>query len=683
MFRYFFKSFSAMILLLAPGLMTQTNAQQALPDAIDANGHHFIRRSGHVLFHRGQPFRAAGSNNYYPMYASQTMVDALFEKAAASSFNVMRFWGFLDIGNQDGSNSVDGPHNGVYFQYWNGAAPAFNDGADGLQHLDYVIYKAGQLNLKVIIPFVNNWSAFGGMDQYVRWAGGQYHDQFYSDPTIRGWYKAWINHLLNHTNIYTGIPYKDDATIMAWDLANEPRCGGSGVYPESPTCTTQTLISWADEVSTYIKTIDKTHILSAGDEGFYCDDRTSSNFTVNCSQGVDTIGLASLPNMDAISFHLYPDSWGKTAAWGTQWIARHIQDSHRLKERAVVGEFGILDKATRNPVYKTWTDTVLKDDGAGALYWILSDKQDDGTLYPDYDGYTVYCPSPVCTTFSNFARLEELRPPFNFSPVADNDTANTPNNTPVTLNVTANDITYMNVPLKVNSVDLDPATPGQQKQFATAFGTYSLQTGGKVFFTPASACVSGNVSTPYVVKDALGRTSNPADITVSVAGISGELYSFEDGLDSWAPASFNATAGTTAQSTLFATNCTHSLQINVPPNAGGWFGPSSISTPPLPLPLASVQQILMDITTTTAGTSQSVALQVGSDYHWCQTDFGYVNAGTSTTVTVDLPTLLSSTAACGGSLPADKSVLHAVWVFFNDGGSGSGGSYYLDNVRTR
>lgn len=38
----------------------------------------------------------------------------------------------------------------------------------------------------------------------------------------------------------------------------------------------------------------------------------------------------------------------------------------------------------------------------GALFWILSGKQDDGTLYPDYDGFTVYCPSPVCTTIANF-----------------------------------------------------------------------------------------------------------------------------------------------------------------------------------------------------------------------------------------------------------------------------------------
>ncbi len=419
---------------------------------MDSRGVHFVNRTGRVLYHRSQPFRVAGANNYYPMYSSQTMVNDLFTTAGAHSFNVFRFWGFLDIGNQDGSNSVDGPHNGVYFHYWNVTEPAFNDGATGLQYLDYAVYEAGKQNLKVIIPFVDNWDNFGGMDQYVRWLGGQYHDQFYTDPAIRQWYKDWISHLLNRTNTYTGVQYKNDATIMGWELANEPRCGAGGVYPTSSSCNTQTLISWAADVSAFVKSIDRMHLLSAGDEGFYCTDPTSSDFTINCSQGVDTIALAKLPGMDVMSFHLYPDSWGKTVDWGTQWIAQHIRDSHRLGDRAILGEFGDLNKALRNPIYAQWENTILQDDGAGGLYWILSDLQDNGTYYPDYDGYTVYCPSPVCIAFTNFARLMELKPPFSFSPVADNDTASTPNNTPVTLNVTANDITYQNVPLNVNSV---------------------------------------------------------------------------------------------------------------------------------------------------------------------------------------------------------------------------------------
>ncbi len=133
----------------------------------DALGRHFVHRTGRSLSHEGRPFRIAGASNYYLMYASPFMVDSVLNSAAASSLSVVRLWGSLEIGNQDGSGSVDGIKNGVYFQYFNGQAPAYNDGPSGLEKLDYVIYRAGLLGLKVIIPFVNNWNAFGGIDQYV------------------------------------------------------------------------------------------------------------------------------------------------------------------------------------------------------------------------------------------------------------------------------------------------------------------------------------------------------------------------------------------------------------------------------------------------------------------------------------------------------------------------------------
>ena len=84
--------------------------------------------------------------------------------------------------------------------------------------------RPAQHGIKLIIPLTNNWNDFGGMDQYVRWADGQYHDDFYTDPVIRGWYKDWITHVLNRVNTLTGVAYKDDPTVMAWELGNEPRC---------------------------------------------------------------------------------------------------------------------------------------------------------------------------------------------------------------------------------------------------------------------------------------------------------------------------------------------------------------------------------------------------------------------------------------------------------------------------
>src|SRR3954471_9261395 len=156
-------------------------------------GSGFVTRHGKDLRLDGKQFRFAGSNNYYLMYKSPLMVDDVFADAAAAGFTVLRTWGFLDIGNQDGSNSLRGKADGIYFQYWDGDSPAYNDGPDGLQKLDYVLASARAHGIRLIIPLTNNWNDFGGMDQYVRWAGGGFHDDFYRNPVIRGWYQDWIS----------------------------------------------------------------------------------------------------------------------------------------------------------------------------------------------------------------------------------------------------------------------------------------------------------------------------------------------------------------------------------------------------------------------------------------------------------------------------------------------------------
>src|SRR5258706_1149769 len=285
------------------GIVLLMLAAAAQPSAAntkgDTQGDQFVKRDGNTLKLNGQQFRFAGSNNYYLMYKSQFMVDDVLNATAANGFTVMRTWGWLDIGNQDGSNSIRGKSEGVYFQYWDGTAPAYNDGADGLQRLDYVIDKAGQLGIKLVIPFTNNWNDFGGIDQYVRWRDSStpddqvwYHDSFYTDPVIRSWYKSWIAHLLNRTNSYNGIKYKDDPTSMTWELGNAPRCLSAGAYPRSTNCTTQTLTTWAGEMSTYIKSIDNHHLVSVGDEGFYSLPNPA-NCVDSAGEGVDTVAFTA------------------------------------------------------------------------------------------------------------------------------------------------------------------------------------------------------------------------------------------------------------------------------------------------------------------------------------------------------------------------------------------------------
>lgn len=653
---------TALVLAAVAGLLTTAVAvPAAAAPASSTTG--FVTRQGDQLKLDGKRFRFGGTNNYYLMYKSRLMVDDVFADARAAGFTVMRTWGFLDIGRLDGTDSVGTSADGVYFQYWDGEKPAYNDGPDGLQRLDYVLKAARDAGIKLVIPLTNNWRDFGGIDQYVRWRGGSYHDDFYTDAVIRGWYQDWISHVLNRTNSLTGVKYKDDPTVMTWELGNEPRCKGSGVYPTSPGCSPATMTSWVDGVSRYIKSVDPRHLVSVGDEGFFCDDRTNTDWTTNCGEGVDTVAFTKLPAIDVMSYHLYPNAWGFNADWAVDYITRHSREAATIGKPVMLGEFGWSDKSTRNTVYQRWTDAVQSSGGTGWLYWILSGIQDDNTLYPDYDGYTVYCPSPVCTHLSN-ATEEISRGQKSRAPVADHDAAVVVTGNSVVVQPTTNDIAYR-TRVRADSIDLDPATAGQQRSVTVTGGTFTLGAAGAVTFTPAEG-FTGRVVGSYTVRDLAGRTSNVATITVTVnPATSGPLRiaSFETDTQGWASAPWQTNAGTVTRTEEYATDGSFGLRVDAVD--GGWFGVHLDA----PLDLTGRTSFKYDLKTgAESGTNVAIALPNGSANAWCQSGFSWVPQGS--TITADIKLLADM--SCD---PAALNDVREIWVYINPG------TVLLDNVR--
>jgi mannan endo-1,4-beta-mannosidase len=368
----------------------------------------FVTRSGAGFVADGKPFRYGGTNNYYLHYTSQLMVDDVFNDAQAMGLTVLRAWTFLECGG-DKPNSAGACSQGAdhWMQRWSNASNGvvYNTGANGLQALDRMIADAAQHNIKLILPFTNNWKDFGGMDQYVTWYGLQFHDQFYTDSRIKQDYKNWITTLLNRTNSVTGVTYKDDPTIFAWELANEPRCINASL-PTSGTCTADTLTGWADEMSTFVKSLDPNHMVSVGDEGFHPGvGGTSSQWPYNITDGVDHARLTALPNVDFGTYHLYPQGWGQSPAdaWGTQWINDHNSVGTSLTKPEILEEFGSTDQSTRDATYTAWTNAVRTGGGDGWMFWLLTGIQDDGQLYPDFDGYRITTPSATASLLSNAA----------------------------------------------------------------------------------------------------------------------------------------------------------------------------------------------------------------------------------------------------------------------------------------
>ena len=48
-------------------------------------------------------------------------------------------------------------------------------------------------------------------------------DLFFSDLHIKQWFKRYMRKVIHRTNTLTGVVYRDDPTIFAWELMNEPR----------------------------------------------------------------------------------------------------------------------------------------------------------------------------------------------------------------------------------------------------------------------------------------------------------------------------------------------------------------------------------------------------------------------------------------------------------------------------
>jgi len=397
--------------------LISTDAEAGVP-----NGFAYTQGTRFML--DGSPFYYAGTNCYYLTFKSQEAVDSVFKDAEAMGLKVIRVWGNLDVGVKTGTtdsegkpvftNNNDGPgeKDGIYFQYFDKdlGKPVINEGKDGLQKLDYALYQAEKHGIKLLITFTNYWDAFGGMGQYVKWAqelgiSGLKKDDFYTNETLKGWYKDYVNGLLNHTNPYTGRKLKDEPSVFAWELANEPRCNTDAQ------CKDNILYNWAKEMSEYVKSVDPNHMVALGDEGFYnkpygyYNEYTTSNYAFYGAEGVDFEKLMTIDTLDFGTPHLYLDQWGmKHTGTGQDdllWFKIHGETCAELGKPVILEEFGLTNRTIRDSEYEQWFEVLEGDvyetvEYAGTNYWMIA-SYIDGALYPDYDQYTVYGPEGTDT----------------------------------------------------------------------------------------------------------------------------------------------------------------------------------------------------------------------------------------------------------------------------------------------
>jgi len=313
----------------------------------------FVQRLGAQLLHEGSPFPIVGANTYYLAYVEQGTLNGALDLAASFGMNVMRCWAFLDAAKPPGPGEV-------CFQYWDAdsKAPRIQDGENGLARLDGAIAQAEERGIRLILTLTNNWEDFGGMPQYVRWFGMEgKKNRFYTDAHCRSAYRNYVQEIVTRRNTITGRVYSDEPAILAWELANEPRCEGLGG--------TGKLVGWADEMSRFIRGLDANHLIAVGDEG---NDK-----------------LLEIDAIDFGTFHMYPDSMEQ----GLASIRQQSDAARRSNKPVLMEEYGLKDQAARNAVYAVWLKAVEDLDIWGDLVWMTGLGKSASQPY-DPDTYVIY-----------------------------------------------------------------------------------------------------------------------------------------------------------------------------------------------------------------------------------------------------------------------------------------------------
>lgn len=292
----------------------------------------FITRSGDQLWDGASEFRFIslnGSNLTYIPSPDWHRADAweqedVFKSLEQMGGTVVRLYTFTIKGgtaNGNGKSHINGLRD-------------YDE--DFFRDLDKVLELANRYEIRVIIPFIDTWEHVGGIKQFAAFRG-KTQNQFYTDTELKEDYKHLVNYVLNRTNTYTGIKYKDDKAVLAWETGNE-------LYPTD---------EWTQEMSAYIKSLDANHLVMDG------------------SYGIRTASLDD-PNVDIVSNHYYESG-------GSNYALRSVSDRNASlgKKALIIGEFGHSNTAN----YTNLVNKVISNGTSGALLWTLKFHNKEGGFY--------------------------------------------------------------------------------------------------------------------------------------------------------------------------------------------------------------------------------------------------------------------------------------------------------------
>ncbi len=332
----------------------------------------FVHRCGVHFCLDGRTFFFAGANTYdlftygsasgdtETQYMDKARIDAHFARLKADKVSVLRTWLF-NHESWHGFETEKGVYNEQQFALF-----------------DYVIESAKRHGVKLLPVFENYWEAYGGIDARLRWeglsGGHPARAAFFDKTRCAGCftsYKNYVSYVLNRTNHYSGVKYKDEPAIFAWELMNEPRY--QDVSPEENTSGT-TLRKWVDEMGAFIKGIDPDHMLGTGLEAH------ETRFGFGGDEGNPFVHIHRSPFIDFTSAHPYPtEHWADLSIQETQELVRTwIRESHDIIGKPFyMGEFNVHN-VDRTQWWTAIFQTFEEEGGDGTGFWWYQDRQIDG-----------------------------------------------------------------------------------------------------------------------------------------------------------------------------------------------------------------------------------------------------------------------------------------------------------------
>jgi len=344
------------------------------------NAQQFVSVRGAGFIWNGQPYRFLGTNFWYGL----NLASAGEGGDRARLLRELDHLQALGINNLRIMGASEGPDGSP----WR-VAPALQDGPGRYNEslwdaLDFLLAEMAKRDMAAVVCLSNFWPWSGGMAQYVSWAEGSaipypppaegggwlkymnYTARFYKNKTARATYLSHLGKLINRTNTYTELAYKEDPAIMAWQLANEPR----GMF--SP----RSYRRWIEEAARFIKEQDSNHLVCIGSEG-NTQTPTGNNFRKDHRSSLidyTTIHIW-IQNWQWYDPHAPEDTYDRAVQKAKHYIARHLRFAEKLNKPMVLEEFGIArdndnhsDTATvawRDRYYREVFETVFQLAQAG------------------------------------------------------------------------------------------------------------------------------------------------------------------------------------------------------------------------------------------------------------------------------------------------------------------------------